>query len=202
MRAVRRIDQLRGDTDTATRFAHRAFEHIADAQFMTDPLNVGGLALVDKARIARDDKQPAYAGKRSDDLFDHAVGEIFLLRVAAHILERQNRNRWFVRKRDGSGHPQDFLLAGAQDLARDLVAATWIESLDQVAVRAAGLAQAFEHMRVVFRPHPRHARMDTALERGRRDGYGLVQRFVRLFDPAALAEGSGEPTVGVRKIGV
>jgi hypothetical protein len=44
--------------------------------------------------------------------------------------------------------------------------------------------------------------MDTALERGRRDGYGLVQRFVRLFDPAALAEGSGESTVGVRKIGV
>ena len=56
-----------------------------------------------------------------------------------------------------------------------------------------GLAQAFEHMRVVFRPHPRHATADTTPARGRCDGRGLFQRFLCLFDPAELAELSGEP---------
>src|SRR5262245_44397690 len=32
-----------------------------------------------------------------DDLFNHAVGKVFLLWIAAQILERQYRNRWNVR---------------------------------------------------------------------------------------------------------
>jgi hypothetical protein len=38
------------------------------------------LALVGEGRIAGDDEEPADAGERGDDLLDHAVGEIFLLR--------------------------------------------------------------------------------------------------------------------------
>ena len=37
--------------------------------------------------------------ERGDDLLDHAVGEIFLLRVAAHVLERQHRDRRLVGER-------------------------------------------------------------------------------------------------------
>ena len=39
--------------------------------------------------------------ERGDDLLDHAVGEIFLLRVAAHVLERQHRDRRLVGQRQG-----------------------------------------------------------------------------------------------------
>src|SRR4051794_9110082 len=38
--------------------------------------------------------------KRGDDLFDHPVGEIFLFRVAAHVLERQYRYRRLVGQRE------------------------------------------------------------------------------------------------------
>jgi len=59
------------------------FKYIAHAQFAPDLLHVDRLALVGEARIAGDHEQPADAGERSDDLLDDAVGEIFLLRVAA-----------------------------------------------------------------------------------------------------------------------
>jgi len=57
-----------------------------------DLLHIDRLAFVGKARIAGDHEQPADARERSDDLLDHAVGEILLLRVAAHVLERQHRD--------------------------------------------------------------------------------------------------------------
>jgi hypothetical protein len=87
MRAGGRVDQLRGNPDPPAGFAHRAFEDITHAEFAADLLHVDGLTLVRKRRVAGDDKQPADARERSDDLLDHAVGKIFLLRVAAHIGE-------------------------------------------------------------------------------------------------------------------
>jgi len=53
---------------------------------------------------------------------------------------------------------------------------------------------------MVFGPHPRHAPADIHVERGWRDRYGLLQRFLRLFDLTELAMHSGEPSVGVGKI--
>src|SRR5215472_1900424 len=50
-----------------------------------------------KARVAGDHKQPADAAQRCDNFLDHAVCEIFLLWVSAHILERQHGNRRIVR---------------------------------------------------------------------------------------------------------
>jgi len=96
MRIAERLDQLSGDVHPASTLSYRAFEDIAYAQFATDLLYVDGLALVGKARITGDDEEPSYPGERSDDLLDHAIGEIFLLGVPAHILERQNRNRRLV----------------------------------------------------------------------------------------------------------
>jgi hypothetical protein len=37
--------------------------------------------------------------QRGDDLLDHAVGEIFLLRVAADVLKWQNSDRRLVGER-------------------------------------------------------------------------------------------------------
>ena len=66
-------------------FAHRAFEDITDIQFAANLFHINGLALVHKARIAGEDEEAADARERGDDLLDHAVGEILLLRVALII---------------------------------------------------------------------------------------------------------------------
>src|SRR6516165_3418981 len=69
---------------------------LARAQFAADPLHLDGLTFVGKARIAGDDEQPANAAQGRDDFLDHAVGKIFLLRVAGHVGERQYRDRRLV----------------------------------------------------------------------------------------------------------
>src|ERR1700730_10885715 len=99
MRAGDRVDQLPGNADPIAAFAHRAFEHIAHAKLMPDLLRIGRLALVRETRIAGDDEQPADARERGNDLLYHAIGEILLLRVAAHICERQHRDRRLIGKR-------------------------------------------------------------------------------------------------------
>jgi hypothetical protein len=96
MRAGLGFDQLDGDPHPPACFAHRAFEHVPDCELAPDLLYIDGLALVGEGRIAGDDEEPADAGERGDDLLDHAVREIFLLRVAAHILKRQYRDRRLV----------------------------------------------------------------------------------------------------------
>jgi hypothetical protein len=99
MHAVLGLDQLRCDANPVVRLADRALEHIAHAQFAAYPLHLDSLALVGEARIASDYEEPADAGQAGDNVLDHAVGEIFLLGVAAHVLERQDRQRGLVRER-------------------------------------------------------------------------------------------------------
>jgi hypothetical protein len=118
MRAGHRVDQLPGNTDPIATLAHRAFEHITDAQLAADLLHVNRLTLVRKTRIAGDDEQPADTGERGDDLLDHAVDEIFLLRVAAHIGEGQNCNRRLVRQRQRRGHRRFRAEANPVDMHR------------------------------------------------------------------------------------
>src|SRR5262249_34417468 len=97
--AAGRIDQLRGDAYAVSGFADAAFEDITDAEFAADLLHVDPMAFVNEGRVAGDDEQPANAGECRDDLLDHAVGKIFLLRVAAHIREGQHRDRRLVGQR-------------------------------------------------------------------------------------------------------
>ena len=67
-----------------------------NAEVSADRFHVDGPALVREGRIAGYDEQPADAGERGDDLLDHAVDEIFLLGIAAHIGEGQHRDRGLV----------------------------------------------------------------------------------------------------------
>jgi hypothetical protein len=100
MRGISRIDQLGADAHATAGLAHRAFQNITHPQFAPDLFHIDGLALVGEARIASDDEEPADARQRRDDLLDHAVGEILLLGIAAHIGEGQHRDRRFVRQRE------------------------------------------------------------------------------------------------------
>ena len=45
MRAGFRLEKLRGDTQAAPRLSHAAFQHIAHAEFASDPPHVDGLPL-------------------------------------------------------------------------------------------------------------------------------------------------------------
>ena len=93
------VDELRGDANAVPGFAHAAFEHVAHAKFAADLAHVDRLALVGERRVARDDEQPARSRQRRDDILGDAVGEILLLRIAAHVLEGQHRDRRLGRKR-------------------------------------------------------------------------------------------------------
>ena len=63
----------------------------------------------------------------------------------------------------------------------------------------AGLAQAFEHVGVVLRPHPGHAVAHMQVERQRR--HSLSQRRLRFPGATKLAERGSKPTVCCRIIG-
>ena len=93
------VDELPGDAHAVRRLAHAAFEHIAHAELAADLLHVDRPALVGEGRIARDDEKPFDARKAGDDVLDHAVGEIFLFGIAAHVLEGQDCDRWLIGQR-------------------------------------------------------------------------------------------------------
>ena len=84
------IVELRRDAHAVAALADAALDHIADAELLGDLFHVDGLALVDERRVARDHEEPAQLRQRGDDVLADAVGEILLLRIAAHVGERQH----------------------------------------------------------------------------------------------------------------
>src|SRR5215468_1570616 len=67
MRTAVGVDRLRGDAHPTAALTHRAFEHVADAEFTRDLLHIDSLTFIGKARIARDDEEPADPAERGDD---------------------------------------------------------------------------------------------------------------------------------------
>jgi hypothetical protein len=49
MRAAKGIDQLASDAHSTARFAHRAFEHVTDAELASDLLHVDCLSRIEKS---------------------------------------------------------------------------------------------------------------------------------------------------------
>src|SRR4029453_13504718 len=84
------VAELPGDAHLVAGLAHAAFQHVAHAKLAADFLHVHRPTLVDEARIAPDDEQPANARQGDDDVFHYAVGEILLLRIAAQVVEGQH----------------------------------------------------------------------------------------------------------------
>src|SRR6516225_10377767 len=97
----RGLDQLRGNAQTVAGSTHATFEDIVHAELTADLLYVDRTALVGEAAVARDDKEPPDLRQRGDDVLGHAVREKLLFRVAAHVLERQHRDRRLVGQRQG-----------------------------------------------------------------------------------------------------
>src|SRR5476649_2953360 len=92
------LDELPRDTNAVARLPHASFEDIADAELASDLLDVDGVAFVGEARISGDHEQRLEPRQRGDDVLDHAVGEVFLIEIAAHVLEGKDSDRRLVRK--------------------------------------------------------------------------------------------------------
>ena len=93
MAAGGRIDQLRGDAQPIAGAADTAFERVADAKVATDLADIHRAALVGESRIAGDHEQRADARQCRRDVLDQAIDKIYLLRIAAHVLEWQHHER-------------------------------------------------------------------------------------------------------------
>jgi len=93
------IDKLSRDADSICRFANATFQHVAHPELASDLLHVDGAPLVGEARVAGDDEQRLEMRQRRDDVIDHSVREIFLLRIGAQVGEWQNSNGGFIGQR-------------------------------------------------------------------------------------------------------
>ena len=93
------VVELHGDAHAPAGLAHTAFDHIADAKFVGNLLQVDRLSLVDERGITRDDEEPAKLRQRGDDVLADAVGEIILRWIVGHVGERQHGDGRPVRQR-------------------------------------------------------------------------------------------------------
>src|SRR5712692_5138938 len=96
MVAAAGVHQLRRYPHVVTGLAHAALQYVRHSQLAADVLHLRRLALVGKRRGARDDKQVLKSGEGGDEVIGDAVAEIFLVAVAAHVGEGQDRNRGLV----------------------------------------------------------------------------------------------------------
>src|SRR5258706_1153361 len=85
-----RIDQLHGDADSITHLPHAPLEDVIDAEFARDLLHFYRLTLVYEGRVTRDNEQVMETGQLRYDVLCEAVREEFLLRIAAHVNQRQH----------------------------------------------------------------------------------------------------------------
>jgi hypothetical protein len=98
MSAVGSVDQLRGDAHSVAGLANAALDSKLDAELSANVGHTRRFALVDEGRSPRDDEETGYFTQIRDDVFGDPVAEIVLLRVFAHVLERQHRDRRTVEQ--------------------------------------------------------------------------------------------------------
>jgi hypothetical protein len=96
MPAALAVDELRGDPDPRADLAHAPFQDIADVQPTAQLAHLDRPALVGEGRVAGEDEQPGDLREIGDQVLGDTVAEIFLLGIAAHVDERQHRDRRLV----------------------------------------------------------------------------------------------------------
>src|SRR6266849_9933469 len=96
MVAAAGIYQLGGYPHVVTGLAYTALQDVRHSQLAAYVLHLRRLALVGEGRRARDDKEVREPGESSNKVVGHAIAEIFLVAVAAHVGEGQHGNRGLV----------------------------------------------------------------------------------------------------------
>jgi len=83
-------DELGRDAEAVTRLADASFEHCRHAELPSDLAQIQGLSLELKRRRPCHNSQVVQLGQRVDELLRHAVAEVFLFWVRAHVGERED----------------------------------------------------------------------------------------------------------------
>ena len=96
--AARGVDELCGDAYAIAGLADAAFQHEPHAQLVADLLHLGRLALEGEGGVPSDHEQAGDFRQIGDQILGHAIAEILLLDVAAHVGERQYGDRRLVRR--------------------------------------------------------------------------------------------------------
>ena len=94
-----RIDELRVDPNLVTSAAHTALEDVSDPEILRHFPGCDGLALIGEGCVAGDDEEAGDLGQIRDQVLGHAIGEVVLLGLAAHVGERQDGNGRLIRQR-------------------------------------------------------------------------------------------------------
>ncbi len=97
-----RVDQLRVDAHLLAGLAHAALQHVSDTERLADLADIDLAPLVAGRRGSRNDRQAGNLGQVGDQVLGHAVREILLLGVAAHVDEGQDGDRCLRRLRRGN----------------------------------------------------------------------------------------------------
>src|SRR6516225_3238811 len=107
MISIRSTHQLCRDAQTVVSSSHATLENGAHLELFSDNAQVDIFTFKGKSRAARDDVQSRNLSQRVDDLLSDSVGKVFVLRVRAHVGERQHHNgigyRAFRRRGCGPG---------------------------------------------------------------------------------------------------
>src|SRR6266446_5729140 len=86
------VDQLHVHPKAVSRTLHRALEYIPDVQLTSQLLYVNGSALEGERGVACNHERAIDARQVRGEALGHAIDEVVLLGIAAHVRERQYHN--------------------------------------------------------------------------------------------------------------
>ena len=89
-----RIDQLRRYAHVLVGALYAAIDDVMNAEILSHLPDVRRLVLVGKAGCARHDHKLGNLGQARDQLLGNSIGKILLVVRGAHVVERQNGDRW------------------------------------------------------------------------------------------------------------
>ena len=103
MKAIDHADQLRGDAHLPALAPHAAFDDVGHAELAPDLAHVAALAFELEHRSTRRDVELRNLRQDVQQFLGHAVGEIFLVRLAAHVCKRQDGDGRTAARRNIAG---------------------------------------------------------------------------------------------------
>src|SRR6516225_4807753 len=103
MISIRGTNQLCRDAQTVVSSPHTALENSAHLELFSDNAQVDIFTLEGEGGASRDNVQSLNLCQRVDDLLSDSVGKVFVLRVRAHVGERQYHNGIGYRALRGRG---------------------------------------------------------------------------------------------------
>src|SRR6516165_12764735 len=89
MISIGRRHQLCRDAQTVVSSSHTALENGAHLELFSNNAQVDIFTFEGESRDSRDNVQSLNLSQRVDDLLSYSVGKVFVLRVRAHVGERQ-----------------------------------------------------------------------------------------------------------------